>query len=60
MWGSKLLVIMSTVDISVFTLQRLYTLPTIHVSHVAQGREPLKHFQGEWLGIHYEAFTKIP
>jgi hypothetical protein len=49
----------STADRSVFTLQRLYTLPTVRVPHVAQVCKALKHFRGEWPGVHYEAFTKI-
>jgi hypothetical protein len=34
------------------------TLPTSHVSHLAWVDQTRKHYQGEWLGIHYEAFTK--
>jgi hypothetical protein len=52
------LLTVSTADRLVFTLQRLYTLPTIHVPHVARVCKALKHFRGEWLGVHYEAFTK--
>jgi hypothetical protein len=36
------------------------TLPTIHVSPLARVDRTRKHFLGEWLGIHYEAFTKYP
>jgi hypothetical protein len=39
---------MSTADISVFTLQRLYTLPTTHVSLDARVCKALTHFRGEW------------
>jgi hypothetical protein len=49
----------STADQSVFTLQRLYTLPTVRVPHVPRVDQTLKHFRGEWLGVHYEAFRKI-
>jgi hypothetical protein len=35
----------------------LYTLPTVRVPHVARVSKALKHFRGEWLGVHYEAFT---
>jgi hypothetical protein len=51
------LLTVSTADRSVFTLQRLYTLPTVRVPHVARVSKALKHFRGEWLGVHYEAFT---
>jgi hypothetical protein len=59
MWGSKPLLIVSTAVRSVFTLQRLYTLPTVCVPHVARVCKALKHFRGECLGVHYEAFTKV-
>jgi hypothetical protein len=48
----------STADRSVFTLQRLYTLPIVLVPHVSRVCKALKHFRGEWLGVHYEAFRK--
>jgi hypothetical protein len=35
------------------------TLPTSHVSHLAWVVRTLKHYRGEWLGIHYEVFHKI-
>jgi hypothetical protein len=42
-----------------FTLCRSgTTLPTSHVSPQAWVSQTRKHFQGEWLGIHYEAFTE--
>jgi hypothetical protein len=43
---------------SLYTLQRWYNLPTSHVSHLAWVVRTHKHCRGEWLGIHYEAFTK--
>jgi hypothetical protein len=42
-----------------YTLQRLYLVPTSRVSHVAMVCKALRHYRGEWLGIHYEAFTKF-
>jgi hypothetical protein len=36
------------------------TLPTSHVSHLALVVRTRKHCRGEWLGIHYENFTKYP
>jgi hypothetical protein len=36
------------------------TLPTSRVSHLAWVDRTHKHCLGEWLGIHYEAFTKYP
>jgi hypothetical protein len=53
------LLIVSTTDRSVLTLQRLYTFTTVRVPHVARVDQTLKHFRGEWLGVHYEAFTKM-
>jgi hypothetical protein len=42
-----------------FTLWRSgTTLPTSHVSPLAWVGQTRKHFQGEWLGIQYEAFTE--
>jgi hypothetical protein len=44
-----------------FTLYRGgTTFPTSHVSHLAWVDQTRKHYRGEWLGIHYEAFTKYP
>jgi hypothetical protein len=34
------------------------TLPTSRVSPLVWVGQTRKHFQGEWLGIHYEAFTE--
>jgi hypothetical protein len=45
MWGSKPLLTVSTADISVFTLQRLYTLPTIRVSLDARVCKALNTFK---------------
>jgi hypothetical protein len=42
-----------------YILQRLYPVPTSLVSHVARVCKALRHFRGEWLGIHYEALTKF-
>jgi hypothetical protein len=39
--------------------ERLYHVPTSCVSHVARVCKALRHYRGEWLGIHYEAFTKF-
>jgi hypothetical protein len=58
MRGSKPLLTVSTADRSVFTLERLYTLPTVRVPLIARVCKALKHFRGEWLGVHYEAFIK--
>jgi hypothetical protein len=54
-----LLITVGTTDISVYTLCRGDTiLPTNRVSLIAYVRASCIHFRGEWLGIHYEAFTK--
>jgi hypothetical protein len=45
MRGSKPLLTVSTTDISDFTLQRMYTLPTIHISLDAHVCKALKQFQ---------------
>jgi hypothetical protein len=42
-----------------YTLQRLYPIPTSHVSHVARVCKAFRYYRGEWLGIHYEAITKF-
>jgi hypothetical protein len=36
------------------------TLPASRVSPLAWVDRTHKHFLGEWLGIHYEAFEKYP
>jgi hypothetical protein len=41
-----------------YTLQRLYHVPTSRVSHVARVCKALRHYRGEWLGIHYEAYLR--
>jgi hypothetical protein len=43
----------------IYTLQRLYHVPTSRVSHVARVCKALRHYRDEWLGIHYDAFTKF-
>jgi hypothetical protein len=58
MWGSWPLLTVSMDDRLVFTLQKLYTFTIARVPHVAQVCKALKHYQGECLGVHYEAFTK--
>ena len=59
MWGSKPLLTVSMANRIVLTLQRLYTFTTIRVSMSLEVASLLNTFFGEWLGIHYEAFTKI-
>jgi hypothetical protein len=49
----------STADIPVLHSAKVAPLPTSHVSHLAKVCKALRNFQGEWLGIHYEAFTKF-
>jgi hypothetical protein len=42
------------------TLYRGYaSLTTRHVSRLAKDFKALRHFQGEWLGIHCETFIKF-
>jgi hypothetical protein len=41
------------------TLQRLHTLPMSRDPFIGFARLDL-HYRGEWPGIHYVAFTKIP
>jgi hypothetical protein len=60
MSGSKPLLTVSTADISVFTLQRLYTLPIIRVSLDARVCKALKHFQGEWQGFTTRPLQRFP
>jgi hypothetical protein len=60
MWGSKPLLTMNTADISVFTLQRLYTLPTIRVFLDARVCKALKHFQREWQGFTTRPLQRFP
>jgi hypothetical protein len=40
--------------------QRLYTLPTIHVSLDARVCKALKHFQGEWQGFTTRPLQRFP
>jgi hypothetical protein len=43
------------------TLKRLHTLPTSRDSRSSWGScVPIDHFQGDLVGSHYVAFTKIP
>jgi hypothetical protein len=51
---------MSMADISIFTLQRLYTLPTTHVSLDARICKALKHFRGEWQGSTTRPLKRFP
>jgi hypothetical protein len=47
--------------ISFITLCRGCALyPQAVIPSLARACKTLIHSQGEWLGIHYEAFTKIP
>jgi hypothetical protein len=56
-----MLLTVSSADIPVFnTLQRLYTLPTSRDPFQPGLYRPDLHYQGEWPGIHYVAFTKTP
>jgi hypothetical protein len=41
-----------------FHSAEVYNLPTTRVPDVVQVCKALKHFQGEWLAVHYEAFYK--
>jgi hypothetical protein len=53
---------MSMTDIPVSNpLQRSHTFPMSHDPLSAQGALlSIDHFQGEMVGFHYVAFTKIP
>jgi hypothetical protein len=51
---------MSTADTSVFTLQRLYTLPTTHIFLDAWVCKALKHFRGEWKGFTTRPLQRFP
>jgi hypothetical protein len=53
MWGSRLLITVSMADISV-----LHSVEVVQLYPQIMGRPNRKHFQGEWLEIHYEAFTE--
>jgi hypothetical protein len=57
---SKPFLTVSTADILVFTLQRLYTLPTTHVSLDARVCKALKHFRGEWRGFTTRPLQRFP
>jgi hypothetical protein len=56
-----MLLTVSTTHIPVSnTLQRLHTLPTNRDSHFARASSlPIDHYQGDLVGSHYVAFTKI-
>jgi hypothetical protein len=41
-----------------YTLQRWYNFTHKRVSPLAWVGQTRKHFRGEWLGIHYEAFIE--
>jgi hypothetical protein len=63
MWGSRLLLTVSTADISVLQSaevvqlypQAVYPLYSFTLFKFKNQNE---HFRGEWLGIHYEVFTE--
>ena len=61
MLGSKSLVTVSTADIFSFTLYKGWTLYLLFVFPILPEVASLLNTSfGEWLVIHYEAFTKIP
>jgi hypothetical protein len=52
---------MSTTDISVSFLCKGHTLyPRVVIPFQPGFARPDLHYRGEWPGIHYVAFTKIP
>ena len=59
MWESEPLLTVSTTGISVFTLQRLHTLPTSRVTRHAMLIRHTHHNSLDMAAwVHYEAFTK--
>jgi hypothetical protein len=56
-----LLITVSTADISI----SYHSVEVAHFTHklwfpLASADQTLKHYQGEYAGFHYVAFTKIP
>jgi hypothetical protein len=53
---------MTVSSASIPVLHSVEVVPCTHkfrVFHVARVCKALRHYRGEWLGIHYDAFTKF-